>query len=323
MLNQVYYEFANANGKISNHSTVFHPLIPGLNVLVFFRLFYATLLIAATCTASAQTQPKSVAPPAPAAITAPAPYSFQASTFNRADTARAIRRLFKNRRGGGIGWLAFGTASILASTLPALQTTSAGVWTPGVVFGSGFLLVGLNKRIQFRAGRERRVLRELAATGHLPHSVSRRLRGKFSPVQGAASDYNPLMAPGIISNNANAAITPAQRLENARADTLRAINRLFERRRNGGKKWAYIGLSGALAMARVLTAPNDGSTVNGGGLALVAGTFIGVPLAASVANLATYREEREEDVDRAYRSGQPLPKKIRQRIKRKDLEPYD
>jgi hypothetical protein len=39
-----------------------------------------------------------------------------------------------------------------------------------VLAGSASLLIGLSKRIQFRAGRERQVLRELAATSHLPTS---------------------------------------------------------------------------------------------------------------------------------------------------------
>jgi hypothetical protein len=246
---------------------------------------------------------------------------FPSGNFTRADTARAIRKLFRSRRGGGIGWLAFGTAGILASTLPAQQTTSAGVWTPGVVVGSAFMLIGLNKRIQFRPGRERRVLRELAATGHLPTSVTRRLRGKFAVERGAASAYNPLLAKDIYSSNSATALTAAQLLENAHADTLRAIDRLFERRRKGGKIWAYVGVSGALALVRALT--SDGSKADGGGVALLAGAFVGAPAVFSILNLSTYSEAHEEAVDRLYRSGQPLPKKIRQRIKRKDLEPYD
>ena len=133
------------------------PLIT--NLFTSFRLGCAALLLAATIPVCAQVSPASVAPP-----TLPSTL-LDSSTggLSRADTARAIRQLFHSRRGGGIGWLAFGTAGILASTLPAQQSTSAGVWTPGVVAGSAFLLIGLNKRIQFRPGRERQVLRELAA----------------------------------------------------------------------------------------------------------------------------------------------------------------
>lgn len=284
-------------------------------MLSTIRSFCAILLLLVTITASAQTSPVPVAPPAASAT---ALYS-----FTRADTARAIRKLFRSRRGGGIGWLAFGTAGILASTLPAQQSTSAGVWTPGVVAGSAFVLIGLNKRIQFRPGRERQVLRELAATGHLPASVARRLRGKFAPTLSTASDYNPLLAKDIYSSGSAAPLTPAQLQENARADTLRAIARLFERRRKGGKIWAYVGVSGALALVRTLTSSSNGNTVDGGGVAVLAGAFVGLPVAVSIVNFSAYSEAHEAAVDRAYRSGRPLPNRIRQRMKRKDLEPYD
>lgn len=244
--------------------------------------------------------------------------------FTRADTARAIRKLFKSRRGGGAGWLGFGTASILASTLPALQTTSAGVWTPGVFAGSAFMLIGLNKRIQFRPGRERQVLRELAATGHLPTSVSRRLRGNFAPLRGLPSDYDPLSAPGIRPAAVALGLTPAQVAEAAHADTLRAINRLFERRRKGGKRWNYLGLAGILSMTRALASPNiDGDKVNAGNLAILVGAFVAAPVAIGVTNLVTYNEAHESEIENAYRSGKPLPKRIRQRIKKKDLQPLD
>jgi hypothetical protein len=279
-------------------------------------LFILILLVASTAISNAQTLPVTT----PVASTPP---TFAAS-FTRADTARAIRKLFKSRRGGGAGWLGFGTASILASTLPALQTTSAGVWTPGVFAGSAFMLIGLNKRIQFRPSRERQVLRELAATGHLPTSVARRLRGNFMPIHGAASDYDPLSTPGIRPPAVALGLTPAQVAEVAHADTLRAINRLFERRRKGGKRWNYLGLAGVLSLTRALTSSStNGNTVDGGGIAILAGAFIAAPVAIGVVNLAAYSETHEEEVESAYRSGKPLPKKIRQRIKKKDLQPLD
>lgn len=285
------------------------------------RLFWVISVLAATMSsARAQAPPAAVGSPATAAVSGPvASYS-----LTRADTARAIRLLFRSRRGGGIGWLSFGTAGILGSTLPALQSTSVGVWTPGVVASSGFMLIGLNKRIQFRPGRERQLLRELAATGHLPASVSRRLRGKFEPVQGAASDYNPLLAKDIAPSNATALLTPAQLQERAHADTLRAIARLFERRRKGGKVWTYVGLSGALAMVRILiSGSSDNNSVDGGGVAAVAVGGIGVPVVVGVLNLTAYNEARQEDVERTFSAGKPLPRKIRLRLKRKDLQPYD
>jgi hypothetical protein len=287
------------------------------------RAFYLVLVVRLfllTTNGWAQTLPATSTPAPVASVAKPAsPYD-----FTRADTARAIRKLFKSRRGGGSGWLAFGTAGILASTLPALQTTSAGVWTPGVLAGSASMLIGLNKRIRFRAGRERQVLRELAATGHLPVSVSRRLRGKFVPIRGAASDYDPLSAPDIRPAAVALALTPTQVAENAHADTLRAINRLFARRRRGGHIWNYLALSGALGLTRALvTGPNNGEKVDGSGIAILAGGFIAAPIAIGVVNLTTYSETHEAEIENTYRAGKPLPKRIRQRIKKKDLQPLD
>jgi hypothetical protein len=295
-----------------------------MRILYTVFLFCTTLW--ATGRAQAQALPAAGPPVSSARVSAPAsPYD-----FTRADTARAIRKLFKSRRGGGSGWLAFGTAGILASTLPALQTTSAGVWTPGVLAGSASMLIGLNKRIQFRAGRERRVLRELAATGHLPTSVSRRLRGNFRPLRGAASDYDPLSAPGIRPPMVAQNLTPAEVAATAHADTLRAINRLFARRRKGGRTWNYLGLAGSLSLVRILTSSSSNSngygnsnSVDGGSVAILAGTFIAAPVAIGLINLAAYSEAHETEIENLYSSGKPLPKKIRQRIKRKDLQPLD
>ncbi|MGI4822159.1 MAG: hypothetical protein ACRYFV_13195 [Janthinobacterium lividum] len=286
----------------------------------FYLIFLLWIVLLATGNGHAQTLPG--ASPSPSSQRVATPIAL--SNLTRADTARAIRKLFKSRRGGGVGWLSFGTASILASTLPALQTTSAGVWTPGVFAGSAFMLIGLNKRIQFRPGRERQVLRELAATGHLPTSVSRRLRGNFAPLRGLPSDYDPLSAPGIRPAAVALGLTPAQVAEAAHADTLRAINRLFERRRKGGRTWNYLGLAGSLSLVRALTSSSsNGNTVDGGSLAILAGAFIAAPVAIGVTNLVTYNETHESEIENLYRSGKPLPKKIRQRIKKKDLQPLD
>jgi len=286
-----------------------------MKILYCFLFLWITLL----ATHSAQARVLPVANPAPRVAA-----TWDIGPLTRTDTARAIRRLFKSRRGGGAGWLGFGTAGILASTLPALQTTSAGVWTPGVVAGSAFMLIGLNKRIQFRPGRERQVLRTLAATGRLPTSVSRRLRGNFAPIRGAATDYDPLSAPDIRPAAVAQALTPAELAAAAHADTLRAINRLFERRRKGGRRWNYLGLASSLSLVRLLARPdNNDTSVNGGGVAIIAGAFIAAPVAIGITNLVAYNEARESEVENAYRAGKPLPKKIRQRIKKKDLRPLD
>ena len=284
------------------------------------RLLYFALLLVASSGAGTQSLPAAGSSPVSTGIALPS----VPNGFTRADTARAIRKLFRSRRGGGVGWLSFGAAGILGSTLPALQTTSAGVWTPGVVAASALMLIGVNKRIQFRLGRERRVLRELAATGHLPHSVARRLRGRFGPVQGSPAEYDPLSAPGIRLRSAELALTPAQLAEVAHADTLRAINRLFVRRRRGSKTWSYLGLSGALALVRILTSPsNNTMSADGNGLAILAGVFIVAPVAIGIVNLTAYSETHQQELEDSYRFGKPLPSNIRQRIKTKNLQPYD
>ena len=125
------------------------------------------------------------------------------STLNRQDTARAVQQLFRSRRGGGLGWLAFGGAGMAASILPAQQTTSAGVWMPGVVIGSALALLGTKKMVQFGWGREHRVLDNLAATGQLPADIKRRLRGNFLPLHGTTSASNPLLAPNLADRRAH------------------------------------------------------------------------------------------------------------------------
>ena len=118
--------------------------------------------------------------------------------LTRQDTARAVHELFQSRRGGGFDWLAFGGVGMAASIIPAQQTTSAGVWTPGVVIGSALAVLGTKRVVQFGWGREGRVLRDLAATGHLPADVKRRLRGNFAPLHGTASAPNPLPAAAVM-----------------------------------------------------------------------------------------------------------------------------
>lgn len=271
------------------------------------------------------------------------------SPLTRADTARAIHELFRSRRGGGTGWLALGTAGILASTLPAQQSTSAGVWTPGVVAGSAFLLIGLNKRIQFRPGRERRVLRELAATGHLPASVARRLHGNYAPLHGTASEDNPLLAKGIILSSpapaatpaantpapnapvasapvATPAPTPTQLLADARTDTLDAVQGFFLSRRGAGV-WPLLVV---LPAARLLTGatntdlPNNpyapqSTSPSGGSVALGLG-LMGAGLAYMLIHNAPYTKDRCQTLILAYSNGQPLPATIRQGLRPRHLE---
>lgn len=286
--------------------------------------------------ATAQSLPAS----APVPVAEPAPLN----TLTRADTARAVHELFRSRRGGGTAWLAVGTAGILASTLPAQQSTSAGVWTPGVVVGSGLLLIGLNKRIQFRAGRERSVLRELAATGHLPANVQRRLRGNFAPLHGTASAPNPLLAKGIAPSTpttptavpsptapsaplaASLPPSPAQLLADARQDTLDAVQGYFNAKRLGGQLPILLALPGL----RLMTGASGTSTPSspylqpqnnepsGGqvalGLALMAGgvTYMFV-------HNAPYSDAKFAALRSSYLAGAPLSPALRARLKEKHI----
>ena len=282
-------------------------------------LFILLLLSASAASSSAQTLP----PSAPAMGTPPA----FSSSLSRADTARAIHELFRSRRGGGVGWLAFGTSSILASTLPALQTTSAGVWTPGVVAGSAFLLIGLNKRIQFRPGRERQVLRELAAAGHLPASVARRLHGNFAPVHGTASVPNPLAAYGSAPSAAilsNSTPTPAQLLADARQDTLDAVRGFFNAKLLGGRLPLLLALPGLRLMTGATntdyspspyiqpqsSAPGAGQVA--AGLVLMAGGVVYMFM-----HNTPYTNAKFEALRTNYLAGQPLPAAIRTHLKPK------
>lgn len=291
------------------------------NVLLSFRLScvaIALLLSGIITHASAQTLPA----PAGAAPVAP-------NYLTRADTARAVHELFRSRRGGGVGWLALGTAGILASTLPAQQTTSAGVWAPGVVAGSAFLLIGLNKRIQFRPGRERQVLRDLAASGHLPAGVARRLRGNFAPLHGTASAANPLLAEGIVPSAPAAPgplPTPTQLLADARQDTLDAVQGLFNAKRLGGQLPILLALPGLRLMTGATKTntspssygqpqssdPSSGQVAAGLLLALGGVTYMFVHNAPySDAKFATLRDN--------YLAGSPLPHSLRLQLKEKHL----
>ena len=120
-----------------------------------------------------------------------------------------------------------------------------------------------------------------------------------------------------------------------RRDTLAAIGKLYARRRAGGKKWGYVGLGGLLALVRVATAgssssssssgggygaPSTSTSADGGAIALVGGVFVGIPAIIAISKLATFSEQREQQVDRAYRSGQPLPAAVRRRLMKKDFQ---
>lgn len=142
-----------------------------------------------------------------------------------------------------------------------------------------------------------------------------------------------LLFLGLLSFGAHAQTpaTPAPstlELSAGRRDTLGAVANLYERRRKGGRTWIYIGLGGSLAFVRALsgTSTDTNSPVgtvrtrpNTGGLALVFGTFVGIPAAIGIGKVSRFSEAKENEVDRAYRSGQPLPRSISRRLAKKDF----
>ncbi|GAB2861520.1 hypothetical protein [Hymenobacter ruber] len=272
----------------------------------------------------------------------PAPGTFY---LTRQDTARAVHELFKSRRGGGFGWLAFGTAGMAASIIPAQQATSAGVWTPGVVIGSAMAVLGTKKFIQFGWGRERRVLRNLAATGHLPTNVQRRLHGNFAPLHGTASAPNPLLAystppvgapaandaaPAAATGTALAAApvqAPAQTLADARQDTLDAVQGLFNARRLVGQLPILLALPGLRLMTGAtktgVSSSPYGQTQSSDppagqvalGLLLAAGgvTYMFV-------HNAPYSDAKFKLLHDDYLAGHPLPPGLRAQLKPKHIE---
>ncbi|MBH8560197.1 hypothetical protein [Hymenobacter negativus] len=264
----------------------------------------------------------------------PAPGTFY---LTRQDSARAVHELFKSRRGGGFGWLAFGAAGMAASIIPAQQATSAGVWTPGVVIGSAMAVLGTKKFIQFGWGRERRVLRNLAATGHLPADVQRRLHGNFAPLHGTASAPNPLLAYGKapgnapVANDAAPATTPvqaqAQTLADARQDTLDAVQGLFNAKRLAGQLPILLALPGLRLMTGAtktgVSSSPYGQTQSAdppaGQIALGLALMTGGVVYMFVHN-APYSDAKFKLLHDDYLAGHPLPPALRAQLKPKHIE---
>ena len=115
-------------------------------------------------------------------------------------------------------------------------------------------------------------------------------------------------------------------LSAGRQDTLRALGNMFERRRKGGKTWLYVAAGGTLAFVRAATAqpasPSPYVTTSGpdaGGLAVVFGAFAGLPAAVGVSKLVRFTEAKQQELEKSYRGGKPLPKSMASRLKAKDF----
>jgi hypothetical protein len=112
-----------------------------------------------------------------------------------------------------------------------------------------------------------------------------------------------------------------------RRDTLRAVRNLFERRRAGGRRWLYVTGGGVLAVTRALISSNSTtsgvqttSEVGGSEVATAFGLLVGLPAAIGVGKLVRFSDKREEAITVPYTIGQPLPRPIARRLRRKDFE---
>ncbi len=198
-----------------------------------------------------------------------------------------------------------------------------------MVAGSAFVGLGLNKGIQFRRSRERRLLRELAATGHLPTSISRRLKGNFMPLHGTASEDNPLLAKGVAPGGLTPIIpaaTPAQVLADAQQDTLDAVQGFFNAKRLGGQLPILVALPGLRLMTGSNASSSSGSPYvqsqnsepSGGQVA--AGLLLGVAgVTYMFVHNAPYSDAKFAELRASYLAGAPLPPAIRTRLKEKHV----
>ncbi|AHJ96161.1 hypothetical protein [Hymenobacter swuensis] len=271
-----------------------------------------------------------------AQTTMPLPRTLSETALTRADTARAVHELFKSRRGGAASWLGLGVASLAASILPAQQSTSAGVWTPGVVAGTAFVGIGLNKTIGFWWSKERKVMRELAATGHLPANISRRIKGNFKPLPGSASEYNPLVATGVAivptsvaaSTNISIPVAGVATSGYTLTDSLDAVAALFQNMRLMGQLPALAVLPAARLLSgsseadqqyNVYTGqyeenePSAGAVIAGLGLAIGGVTYMFI-------HNAPYSNAKYTELVTASRAGAPIPVKWRAQLKPKHFD---
>lgn len=115
-------------------------------------------------------------------------------------------------------------------------------------------------------------------------------------------------------------------------DTVAAVNQLFERRRRGGRRWMLVAIAGGTAA--VLSIRGTNSTTNtpagpittstglaGGAAALTLLAYTGIPAVVGVSKLSRFDERHQQAVIKFYNAGQPLPRYIGQRLRRKDLPP--
>ena len=110
-----------------------------------------------------------------------------------------------------------------------------------------------------------------------------------------------------------------------KSDTLRAMNNLFARRRQGGLTWMLVTAGGLGALARAAANP-DTRTVNGvvvssdpntRAMVAIAGGLVGVPALLGVGKLVRFSHGKQQAAEQAIRSGKPLPHYISRRLRHK------
>lgn len=103
------------------------------------------------------------------------------------------------------------------------------------------------------------------------------------------------------------------------ADTVRAVQRLFQRHRTGGLIWTGIGSAFALRVVSVAAS----SSVSGSFSSSPGGTIVGVailggiPASVGVGKLTRFSKAREEQTVALYDKSNILPPYVRKRLKQK------
>ena len=103
------------------------------------------------------------------------------------------------------------------------------------------------------------------------------------------------------------------------ADTVRAVQRIFQKHRTGGWIWTTIGGILALRIATVaISSSSSGSfSSNTGGTLTGLGVFGGIPAGIGVGKLTRFSQMKEAQVISLYAKSEILPPYIRRRLKPK------
>ncbi|GGF17200.1 hypothetical protein [Hymenobacter cavernae] len=103
------------------------------------------------------------------------------------------------------------------------------------------------------------------------------------------------------------------------ADTVNAVQRLFQKHRTGGWVWTTIGAAFAVRIASVAAASSatDGFASTTGGTIVGVGVFGGVPAGIGISKLTRFSKSKEEQVVALYNQSGILPPYVRKRLKTK------